>query len=510
MLGASVWVILGVTSAVRLWVIVGSFFWQDDYIHIWTAWNAPATELILQNWNGHREPASFAVQWLLARAAPQVWWPAALVLSVIAVGTSVMFWLMLRRWGGTTPATATAAMLFAAWPATLLAQQWLSAGLETVSLVLMLVAGWLLARPRGWTPVAVGLLAATAWLFHERAVYSAPVLFSIAWLYSGLRQAWRDNRRSWLVLVAVTVLALVLRAFDGLPGRTPGTSIPGALWSAGPGSVLRSVLGWLPFDPQQRTVVPVSAGLWAIAVLAVWMVILLVGLTAQPRQTVLVAGIAAVLLLAEVVSFVVLRGSFAGATLAADPRFTLVTGTVLLTAIGSFEITWRPLVAVAAGLALLGSWSMWTISRPVDPGREWLAEARALPSGAELAATPSPLRMLAHFFFTTDSPVYELGTTRTLLQVGHEPARFPEVTALPLQVDESGTVGPLEFTPLLVSQQRQCGEVRVPELDAGVRVIKLDLEGGGATYVMPPPGPVAPIAVEGACVDRVEVGIPGR
>lgn len=111
MLGASVWVILGVTSAVRLWVIWGSFFWQDDYIHIWTAWNASASELILQNWNGHREPASFAVQWLLARAAPQVWWPAALLLSVIAVGTSAMFWLMLRRWGGATPGTATATIL---------------------------------------------------------------------------------------------------------------------------------------------------------------------------------------------------------------------------------------------------------------------------------------------------------------------------------------------------------------------------------------------------------------
>ena len=353
----------------------------------------------------------------------------------------------------------------------MLAQQWLSAGLEAVALLLMLVAGWLLARPRRWTLVVVGVLCALAWTFHERAVYFVPVLFAIAWLYSGLWQAWRDNRRSWLVLVGVTLLALGLRVFDGLPGRTPGTSIPGALWSAGPGSVLRSVLGWLPFDVQQRTVVPVAAGLWAVAVLAVWMVILLIGLATQPRQTVLVAGVTAALLLAEVLSFVVLRGGFAGAGLAADPRFTLVTGTVLLAGIGSFDFTWRPVVAVAAAVALLGSWSMWTIARPVDPGRQWLAQARALRPGADLAATPSPPRMLAHFFFITDPPVYELGTTRTLLQVGPEPARFPEQAARPLKIDESGAVGPLEFTALLVSQRRQCGEVRVPELDAGVRVI---------------------------------------
>ena len=104
MLGVSVWLAIGVTAAVRLWVIWGSFFWQDDYVHIWTAWNAPPADLILQNWNGHREPLAFGAQWLLARAAPQVWWPAALLLSVIAVGGTMGFWLMLRRWGGLTRA----------------------------------------------------------------------------------------------------------------------------------------------------------------------------------------------------------------------------------------------------------------------------------------------------------------------------------------------------------------------------------------------------------------------
>ena len=47
-------------------------------------------------------------------------------------------------------------------------------------------------------------------------------------------------------------------------------------------------------------------------------------------------------------------------------------------------------------------------------------------------------------------------------------------------------------------------------MTATASVIRLRREGGGITYVMPPPGPVAPIVVDGACVDRVEVGIPGR
>ncbi len=509
MLGAAVWAIIATTCAIRIAAIWGSFFWQDDYIHIWTAWNAPASELVWQNWNGHREPLSFAVQWLLARSAAQVWWPAAVLLSAVAVGTTVAFWLMLRRWRGTNTATASAAILFAAWPATLAAQSWLSAGLETVPLLLMLVAGWIMADPSRWTPAWAGLLAIAAWGFHERAVYFLPFLFVVVWMFSG-RRVW-DHRVTWIVLAVVTLVGLALRVGDSLPGRTGGTSIPGALWYAGPGSVMRSVLGWLPFDG--RTVVPVSAGLWAVAVLALWMMLMLAGLATAPTTTLRVLGATAVFLVVEVLSFVWLRGGFAGSQLASDPRFTLVTGMVLLVGLSTFDVTWRPLVAVAGALAAIGCWSMWRIGSADDPGREWLERARAVPVGAELAATPSPTQMLAHFFFTTQPPVYELGTTRTLLQVGPTPAAFPAQAQKPMQVDESGSIGPLRFTALLANDARQCGVIDVPQLDAGVRVVRLLRNGFPVTdgpYWFPPAGPIAPIVLPGQCVDRVEVGIPGR
>jgi hypothetical protein len=481
-----VWAVIAITSAIRVWVIWRSFFWQDDYIHIWTAWNQSPGDLILQNWNGHREPAGYAIQWVLARAAPQVWWPAAVVLSLIAVATTVMFWLMLRRWGG-SPA---AAMLFAAWPATLVAQQWLSAGLETVTLLLMFVAGFLLARPGRWTPLWVALLASAGWLFHERAGYFAPVLLAIAVFYTG-RRAWRDNRWSWIVLLGVTAVALLLRIGDARPGQAGGTSVPGAAWQAGPGSVLRSVLGWLPFDA--HTVIPAPIGLYALAVLVVWMGVVLAGLTLAPRQTLLVLSVTAAFFLVEVASFVWLRGSFVGSALASDPRFTLVTGTVLLAGLGSFALPcW------IGGLTVLGCWSM--LAYPPTPGRDWFPAL----DDQQLAATPSPPGMLSHFFFTTEPPVYELGTTRTLLQVGPDPPAFPPESRDPQQVGQDGVVGPLQFTPLVVDDRRQCGTVVVPPLAAGVRVVRV-----GDRYLFPAPGPIPPIPVEG-CVDRVEVGIPGR
>ena len=390
----------------------------------------------------------------------------------------------------------------------------------------MFLAGWLLARPRAWTPPAVGLCAVLAWGFHERAVYFLPVLFAVAWLYEsngryqGAMAAWRRNRASWITLTVVTALALAVRIGDGLPGREGGASVPGAMWAAGPGSVLRSVLGWLPYDAGQRTVVPAGLGLWALLVFAVWMIALLIGLTFDPRRTVLLGAMVLTVFVVEVLAFTALRGGFSGSLLAADPRFTLMTGTLLLAGLGSYRKLPRAVVPGALVLACLGCWSMWQIGRPDDPGREWLAAARQTPADAELAATPSPPGMLAHFFFTTEPPVYELGTTRTLLEVGPQPYNFPQVAVDPLQVAQDASLEPLQFTPLRTDSRRQCGAVRPPALDAGVRVIRMALTGpalvegipvrSGVAYLFPPPGEVPVLQVRGACVDGVDVGVPGR
>ena len=192
-----------------------------------------------------------------------------------------------------------------------------------------------------------------------------------------------------------------------------------------------------------------------------WAGLFIAGVAVAPRRTAVVASLTLGFFVVEVLSFVALRGGFAGGQLASDPRFTLITGTVLLAGLGCF--TWPAWTGL---FAVLGALSMATF--PQTPGRDWF---RPLPAGVELAATPSPPEMLGHFFFTTSGPLVELGTTRTLLDVGENPPAFPEVSSNPQQYD--GRLTPLTFTPLLVDPGRQCGVITVPEFDAGVRVVRL-------------------------------------
>jgi hypothetical protein len=237
------------------------------------------------------------------------------------------------------------------------------------------------------------------------------------------------------------------------------------------------------------------------------MSLLITGLTLAPRPTVLVSVVTVTFLLVEVMAFVVLRGGFAGAVLASDPRFTLVTGTVLIAGLGLFA--WP---AWTGAVAVIGCWSM--LAYPPTPGRTWF---RPLPQGVQLAATPSPPEMLGHFFFTSRGPLVELGTTRTLLQVGPDPPAFPEVSQDPQQVGEDGRLGAMAFTPLLTDPRLHCGVIPVPHLDAGLRVVRLKTRSAGRVngvpvragqvWVFPAPGQVR---IEGPCTDGVEVGIPGR
>lgn len=64
------------------------------------------------------------------------------------------------------------------------------------------------------------------------------------------------------------------------------------------------------------------------------------------------------------------------------------------------------------------------------------------PPGAQLRRRPARRLMLA-LLLQHSAPVYELGTTRTLLQGGSPRLSFLQRSTSPLQIDEQGVIGPL-------------------------------------------------------------------
>ena len=471
--GYVVWAAIVVTTAVRALVIMRSFFWQDDYIHIWTAWNAPAEDLILQEWNGHRQPLTFAVMWALARLWPQTWWPAGLILVLLAALLPTAFWLAVRRLAGVTWAAVIATVAFCLWPGLLIPETWFSSGLETFSLLAILAALGLYARSWTWRVPMIGLLLILGTGFNERALFMGPVLFAAGYLFATggisarLRHVYRDDRGLWWMLAALTVALVSLSRLlsSGWTGGQPATPADTvqALWFAGPWGVMRDLVGVNAFWPDERTTLPGPIPVWALAVCAVlWLVLGILGLRRDRAQFGHCVLAVAACLVVETAVVEFFRGGFIGPEMHQDPRYYLLTGTIVLLCVSSFgthgserqtSLWWVAPFAVVAVLGFLAS--AVAIARTTDGNqpREWLSTARGQFVGEgkpPLVPTTSPPGMISPMFFgTAESGLqFELGTTRTLLAVGAQQPRIMTSTILPVGADLTGRIAPVMVSPV--------------------------------------------------------------
>lgn len=468
-----VWGTIAVTTIVRAVVITRSFFWQDDYIHIWTAWNAPAEDLILQEWNGHRQPLTFAVMWVLARLWPQIWLPSAFTLVLLAAALPVTFWLAVRGLLGAKWPAVIATVGFCLWPGLMIPEAWLSSGLETFSLLAILLALALYARASRLRSAMIVLLLVVGVGFNERALFMVPVLFAVGYLFaqgsprSRLRLVYRNDRGLWwtLAFLAVLLFGLSRALASGWTGGQPATAGDAVrgLWYAGPAGVMRDVLGVNPFWPDERTTLPGPIPLWALALCAaLWAALALLGLRWDRRQLGQCTLVVLVLLVMETGVVALFRGGFIGPQMHQDPRYYLLTGTILFLAIASFGAHeprreppswWTAPFAVVAVLGFFASSIAIARTTNGEQPRQWLASARRQFSGegkAPLVPTPSPANMISPMFFgTADSGLqFELGTTRTLLAVGPEQPRIMTSTIVPVGADLSGRLAPVTVWPL--------------------------------------------------------------
>ncbi len=473
------WVAIVVSSAIRIWAISGSFFWQDDYVHMWSAWNQPASTFLLQEWNGHFEPASWVFYWVSTRAFPQQWWPAVVLLSALAVGLTLAWWWLVRTLAGSNWYTVAVTVVFAFWPGLLVPQVWLATGLEMMALLFAILTVAAAVHERGRVRALAFVFLPLGCMFNERALYAVPLLLLTLIIFAkgdGLRarvaQRWSSHKKVivGLILEAVAVV-WVLSALIGdtaNDGRLTAKGYLEGLWLGGPQGVLKSLLGLELFWPDQRVTTPPGPAMWAqVATLAVTLTLIVLAWRSDRRQLLICAASVFVMFALEVLLVAALRTDFMGIALIRDPRYTFATGILILLSVLSFPDRHPPTgkgrrgtklwIAFAAIIATTGSVSMLRIANIVDgeSSRVWLETAREafVQSGAPLVSTPSPPAMLAGFFIGETPQGYpqDLGTTRTLLAVGPEQPDFASTAVLPVAAGLTGAPTAVDIFPVTSS-----------------------------------------------------------
>lgn len=464
-----------VTTFVRAVVIGRSFFWQDDYIHIWSAWNRNATDMILQEWNGHREPLSFATFWILSRVWPQQWVPAAVLLILLAILLPIAFWVTVRRLGGgPTTATVAATVGFCLWPGLLIVQTWLSAGLEAFTLLILLSALAVYAFDGRYRVLTILALVVLASGFNERSLFIPVVLFLVAYLFAAgspgarCRTVYRSDRGLWWGLAAVAgALFALSRIFaSGWTGGRPAGIVDTArgLWYSGLLGVMKDLAGINFLWPAERTTMPASTPAWCfLLVLLVSICVLVIALMVSPGQLGHCALVVGLMWLLESAAVDQYRGGFIGPAVHQDPRYYMLTATVVLLGVASFaqrgdsqRVAVRWLLAPVAAFVVVGSLvSAYAIARTTEGSRpkSWLATARGAfvgPDAPPMVPTPSPSFMISPFFIgTTESGErFELATTKTLLAVGEKQPRLMTSTLLPVGASELGEVKGVTVFPV--------------------------------------------------------------
>ncbi len=231
---AAVGLIVG-QAVVRSLVVAGSWWWQDDFIHLDSARRLGLSQdFLVRDYHGHLEPGQYFVVWLVGHIDPGSFVPAAVTLVVLQALASLLLFVVLVQLFGRSPwlLVPFAAYLFT--PLGLATGSWFAAGLQAYPLQIALLTA-LLGLVRFETTgharwlvlsVAAHVLGLAFW---EKAVLILPVLLAIAVLVlsQGLtvRRRWErlwDRRWFWAAQVAVLAcyLALYLTVTDSRVVRT--------------------------------------------------------------------------------------------------------------------------------------------------------------------------------------------------------------------------------------------------------------------------------------------------
>ena len=205
-------------AVLRVKVGAGSYFWQDDFLHLDLSRRLGLSrDYLVRDYSGHVEPAQYLVIWAVGQLGQGSFVPAVVVLVGLQALASTLLLVLLQLLFGRSPwlLVPFAAYLFT--PLGLATATWLAAGLQAYPLQIAMLTSLIglvrleqTGRRRWWAVSLAGHLLGL--VFWEKAALVLPALLAVELLVlsAGLslrergRRMWR-RRAFWLSQVLVVV-----------------------------------------------------------------------------------------------------------------------------------------------------------------------------------------------------------------------------------------------------------------------------------------------------------------
>lgn len=493
-------------AALRAVVGAGSYFWQDDFLHLDLSRTLGlGSDYLVRDYSGHLEPGQYLLMWAIARVGEGSWLPAVVTLVLLQAVASVLLLLLLRQLFGSSPWVLVPFAAYLVTPLGLATATWLAAGLQAFPLQISMLGAALAAvrflatGRRRWAVLSV-LAHALGLACWQKAGVVLPFLLALEVLVlaRGLPLRARARRvwtRRWFWLAHTALLTAYVAVYLALTG-SGDLGAPADRSLLAPlhdmlGRTLVPGLFGLPWDPEGAgsTIYP-DTPLVAQVAAALMLLALVVASVVRSGRAAWSGWLLVVGFLAADVALVLLgRGAYL-LLVARDPRYVtdalpvIAIGVCAAFAAGRAErsgpprrrvLPWVVVLAVLAS-GLVSTWRLAPVTQ--HPQSEayvrTLTQALAREPGAEVLLTPVPTEVAVSV--NAESLLRAVGREQRLDRPGAHPLLIaPDGGLVPARVaaPDLTAQGPTADCGWSLGERATSLTVLPPAEDPASRVLRL-------------------------------------
>ena len=242
-------VLVAAQVVVRAVVVSGSWFWQDDFLHLDLSRTLGlSADFLVRDYSGHVEPGQYAVIWAIGQLGQGSFGPAVVVLVALQALASVLLLVLLQLLFGRSPWVLVPFAAYLFTPLALATATWLAAGLQAYPLQIAMLTSLIglvrldaTGRRRWWVVSLLG--HAVGLLFWEKAVLVLPTMLAVELLvmsagWSVRERLRRVRRRGWFWVSHLVLLGAYVAAYLSVTA----SGALGASLERGVGPTLRDVV----------------------------------------------------------------------------------------------------------------------------------------------------------------------------------------------------------------------------------------------------------------------------